>query len=188
MHEQWLDNNLAMSDSESIVHNVNQNSSHILKTTTIVDIKSLTKTNDNQSEANDNSSTLLAQTVEHCEKNFITSSRHVFEKTTTTATVVMSQREDTAKTNKNFVVDSDLKTMSHKNFTLPFDPSPPSQCTLGVSSETMLSPAEVPFGRRYAEISQFKNHPNIEWLVKVIILSFCLVSFFFSFAKDYSKN
>lgn len=55
--------------------------------------------------------------------------------------------------------------MSHKNFTLNFDhpsPSSPSQ-TLVTTSETMLSPAEVPFGRRYAEISQFKNHPNIEW-------------------------
>lgn len=179
MHEQSLDNNLAMSDSELFVHNINQNSSHILKTTAIVDIKSLTKTNGNQSNAlNNKSSTLIAHTVEHCERvkkisDFITSSRHVLE--TSTATVVLNQREGTENRDKNFVVNADFKTMSHKNFMLSFDsPIPPSSAspsqhtiTLGVASENMLSPAEVPFGRRYAEISQFKNHPNVEWLVQV---------------------
>lgn len=167
MHEHSLDNNLAM--SESIVHKLHQNSSHTLKSTTIVDIKSLT-TNDNQSNVSNNNnninSTLLTRTVEHCERSkkytdFITSSRHVFE-ATTNATVVLRRKEDTVNNNRNFVVDS--RAMSHKNFMLSFDsPSSSQPPTLDVSSETMLSPAEVPFGRRYAEISQFKNHPNIEW-------------------------
>lgn len=173
MHEQSLDNNLAMSDS--IVHKAHRNSSHTLKSTTIVDIKSLTA-HDNQSNAFNNnnniSSTLLTtRTVEHCERaqkisDFIASSRHVFE-ASTESTVVVNQRrrEDTANNNKDFVVDLDLRNMSHKNFILSFDsPSSSSQPPFaGVSSETMLSPAEVPFGRRYAEISQFKNHPNVEW-------------------------
>lgn len=58
--------------------------------------------------------------------------------------------------------------MSHKNLVLNFEHSSPSSPTSQVmasttSETTLLSPAEVPFGRRYAEISQFKNHPNIEW-------------------------
>lgn len=168
MHEHTLDNNLAM--SESIVHKLHQNSSHTLKSTTIVDIKSLT-TNDNQSNVNNNNninSTLLTRTVEHCERSkkysdFITSSRHVFEATTNSTVVLRQRKEDTVNNNRDFVVDS--RAMSHKNFMLSFDSpsSTSSQPPLGVSSETMLSPAEVPFGRRYAEISQFKNHPNIEW-------------------------
>lgn len=167
MHEQPLSNNLAMSESESIVHKAHQTSSHILKSTTIVDIKSLT-TNDNQSNAfnNNNNSTLLTRTVEHCERakkysDFIASSRHVFEETTATTVVLNQRKEDTANNN------IDLKIMSHKNFILSFDSpsssSSPSQPALIVSGESMLSPAEVPFGRRYAEISQFKNHPNVEW-------------------------
>lgn len=31
------------------------------------------------------------------------------------------------------------------------------------SSDILLSPAEVPFGRRYAEIAQFRSHPNVDW-------------------------
>jgi hypothetical protein len=166
MHEQSLDNNLAM--SESIVHKLHQNSSHTLKSTTI-DIKSLT-TNDNQSNVFNNNnninSTLLTRTVEHCERSkkysdFITSSRHVFE---ATSIVVLRQRkEDTVNNNRECsVVDLNLEAMSHKNFMLSFD-SPSSTSQPVLSSETMLSPAEVPFGRRYAEISQFKNHPNVEW-------------------------
>lgn len=168
MHEQSLDNNLAM--SESIVHKVHQNSSHTLKSTTIVDIKSLT-TNDNQSNVFNNNnkinSTLLTRTVENCERakkysDFITSSRHVFEASTTETVVLRQRTEDTVNNNRTFVVNP--KTMSHKNFMLSFDsPSSTSQAPLAVGSETILSPAEVPFGRRYAEISQFKNHPNVEW-------------------------
>lgn len=30
-------------------------------------------------------------------------------------------------------------------------------------ADALLSPAEAPLGRRYAEISQFKSHPNVEW-------------------------
>lgn len=168
MHEQSLDNNLAM--SESIVHKLHQHSSHTLKSTTIVDIKSLT-TNDNQSNVSNNNNnningTVLTRTVERSKKcsDFITSSRHVFEATTASTVVLRQRREDTVNNNREFAVDLDLKAMSHKNFMLSFD-SPPSTAppALDVSSETMLSPAEVPFGRRYAEISQFKNHPNVEW-------------------------
>lgn len=150
MHEQSLENNLAM--SESIVH---KNSSHMLKATTIVDIKSLTRTNDNQSNSFNNNNTILTstRTVEHHSKkisDFIASSRHVFEATTSTETVVLDS------------VNNNSSKMSHKNFTLAFDSSSSSSPSQPVSSD-MLSPAEVPFGRRYAEISQFKNHPNIEW-------------------------
>jgi hypothetical protein len=60
--------------------------------------------------------------------------------------------------------------MSHKNLVLNFDHNPPplppsssSSLQSFSTSDIVLSPAEVPFGRRYAEISQFKNHPNIEW-------------------------
>jgi len=58
----------------------------------------------------------------------------------------------------------------HKNFVLNFDHSPTSSSATNTSpmalpaaDETLMSPAEAPFGRRYAEISQFKNHPNVEW-------------------------
>lgn len=52
-----------------------------------------------------------------------------------------------------------------KNFSLNLQ----HQTTVESQSETpasetcLTSPAEAPFGRRYAEISQFKNHPNVEW-------------------------
>lgn len=52
-----------------------------------------------------------------------------------------------------------------KNFVLNFhrQKSSDSQPETPASEPSITSPAEAPFGRRYAEISQFKNHPNVEW-------------------------
>jgi hypothetical protein len=38
-----------------------------------------------------------------------------------------------------------------------------SQKTQPNIADSLLSPAEVPLGRRYAEIALFKSHPNVEW-------------------------
>ena len=95
--------------------------------------------------------------------DFITSyRRHDFRKETT-AVVALSCKEDNINNNCDISTTSSTTTgvgvMSHQNFVLSFDrqQTPPTQI------ETLLSPAEAPFGRRYAEISQFKNHPNVEW-------------------------
>lgn len=53
-----------------------------------------------------------------------------------------------------------------KNFVLNFHRQKSVETTqpeTPASETSITSPAEAPFGRRYAEISQFKNHPNVEW-------------------------
>lgn len=57
-----------------------------------------------------------------------------------------------------------------KNFVLNFHrqksvetPTTPAETPASECCSSLTSPAEAPFGRRYAEISQFKNHPNVEW-------------------------
>lgn len=97
--------------------------------------------------------------LEH--NDFITHRRHDYckETSTTTAVIALSYKEDNINNNCDIASTSN---MSHQNFVLSFDrqQTPPSQLN---ACETLLSPAEAPFGRRYAEISQFKNHPNVEW-------------------------
>ena len=144
---------------------------------------------DNQSSLNNNNNnskncTSSTNTVvdNYCENmslkisEFIASSRHDYAKepssaSITSAAVALSYSED--RINNNFAVPKasshGVDIMSHKNFTLSFEQhqnpstvSSTSQMLLS-DSETLLSPAEAPFGRRYAEISQFKNHPNVEW-------------------------
>lgn len=70
--------------------------------------------------------------------------------------VVLSYSEDSINNNCGSI-STGVGVMSHSNFVLSFDHQ---QSPTG---ETLLSPAEAPFGRRYAEISQFKNHPNVDW-------------------------
>lgn len=147
-------------------------------------------TNDNHKLADNNQSSLInnnctnnRNTVvdNYCENmslkisKLIASSRHdcVKEDTSVTSSAIaLKFSED--RINNNCVVakpSHGVDIMSHKNFTLSFDQhqstvsssTTSSQMLMGVGSETLLSPAEVPFGRRYAEISQFKNHPNVEW-------------------------
>jgi hypothetical protein len=96
--------------------------------------------------------------------SFVTHRHEIRKETSTTAVVAMSYSEDNINNNCDISTSTSstngVGVMSHQNFVLSFDhqqtPSP-SAC------ETLLSPAEAPFGRRYAEISQFKNHPNVEW-------------------------
>ena len=142
---------------------------------------------DNQSSLNNNcTSSTNTVVANYCENmslkisEFIASSRHGYVKepppaSITSAAVVLSYSED--RINNNFAVSKTshgVDSMSHKNFTLSFDqhqnnPNPSTVSSTSTSqmllsdSETLLSPAEAPFGRRYAEISQFKNHPNVEW-------------------------
>lgn len=65
----------------------------------------------------------------------------------------------------NSITSTTTTTMSNKQFVLTFDHEQLQSTTLSSSSasDTLLSPAEQPFGRRYAEISQFISHPNVEW-------------------------
>lgn len=137
---------------------------------------------DNQSSLNNCTSNTNTVVANYCENmslkisEFIASSRHGYVKeppptSITSAAVVLSYSED--RINNNFAVPKashGVDIMSHKNIALSFDqhqnPSTVSSSTsqmLLCDSETLLSPAEAPFGRRYAEISQFKNHPNVEW-------------------------
>jgi hypothetical protein len=143
---------------------------------------------DNQSSLNHNctsSSSTNTVVANYCENmslkisEFIASSRHGYVKepppaSITSAAVVLSYSED--RINNNCAVSKvshGVDRMSHKNFTLSFDQHQNQSATVSSSSttsqmllsdsETLLSPAEAPFGRRYAEISQFKNHPNVEW-------------------------
>lgn len=137
---------------------------------------------DNQSSLNNCTSSTNTVVANYCENmslkmsEFIASSRHGYVEephpaSITSAAVVLSYSED--RINNNFAVPKvshGVDIMSQKNFALSFDQhqnsstvsSSTSQMILS-DSETLLSPAEAPFGRRYAEISQFKNHPNVEW-------------------------
>lgn len=65
----------------------------------------------------------------------------------------------------NSITSTTTTTMSNKNFVLTFDHEQLQSTSLlsSSASESLLSPAEQPFGRRYAEISQFISHPNVEW-------------------------
>lgn len=176
MHEASTDfstsNNLVITESLHTNHH-HHHSGHTL---TKLDIKSLTKDNHtleisehNQTALNNNSTltkatnTVVRGLVDSKLIDFVTH-RHDIRKATSTTAVVLSYSEDNI--NNNCDIASTTSTagvgvMSHQNFVLSFDhqqtPSPLSAC------ETLLSPAEAPFGRRYAEISQFKNHPNVEW-------------------------
>lgn len=172
MHEQSSNSdNLVIAES---LH-TNHHSSHTLSQ---LNIKSLTNDNHkllevtehNQSVLNNNctltkaTNTVVRGIVDFKKHNIFHTPRHGFRKDSSTAAVVLSYSEDSYNNNNNCDVISTSSTgvgiMSHQNFVLSFDqqtPSPMNAC------ETLLSPAEAPFGRRYAEISQFKNHPNVEW-------------------------
>lgn len=184
MHEQTKaefsgSNNLVISES---LH-TNHHSSH---TQTKLDIKSLT--NDNHKQSNQtvlhNNRTLTKATntvvrgiVDFKTLNYFDTSRHDIQSesaTTTARTTLLSYSEDNINNNNqkdicDNPVTSTTRTgvgiMSHNNFVLSFEHQQQSQQTPSPlsGSETLLSPAEAPFGRRYAEISQFKNHPNVEW-------------------------
>ncbi|CRK92539.1 CLUMA_CG006082, isoform A [Clunio marinus] len=152
----------------------NQHSGHIL---TKLNIKTLTQDNHKQQmteynqSANNNctltkaTNTVVRETVESKLRDFVTR-RHDYHKET--STIVMSCKEDNINNNNCDIPSTSNHTigvgiMSHKNFELSFDHQP-SPSSLN-SCDTLLSPVEAPFGRRYAEISQFKNHPNIEWSI-----------------------
>jgi hypothetical protein len=162
MHEQTSSDNLVIVES---LH-TNHHSGHTL---TKVDA------NDNQPVAAalalSNNRTLTKATntvvrgiVDSKLNSFITHRHEIRKETSTTAVVAMSYSEDNINNNCDISTSTSstgVGVMSQQNFVLNFDhqqtPSPLSAC------ETLLSPAEAPFGRRYAEISQFKNHPNVEW-------------------------
>lgn len=126
-------------------------------------------TNDNQSSTSTNTvADNYREKMSLKISEFIASSRHEQPTTATVTAIALSYSED--RINNNCAVSSQshagLDIMSNRNFTiLSFDQHQSSSSTqlLMDGSETLLSPAEVPFGRRYAEISQFKNHPNVEW-------------------------
>jgi hypothetical protein len=170
MHEQAsssFSRNLTMKESLHLTH---QHSNHALTNDnhTLVNNQSPLTNN-----INNNCSSTTNSTVESCEtlslkfKDFIASSRHacVSESTVITATTaVLSYSEDRINNNSDASSSNGLAIMSHKNFMLSFDQQHPSSTQAFVGGgETLMSPAEAPFGRRYAEISQFKNHPNVEW-------------------------
>lgn len=159
MHEQTSN-----SDNLVITESLNRQSSHTLSkldiSTATNDNHTLEATEHNQSSPNNNNRTLTKATntvvrgiVDFKKLNRFDTSRH--EESSATA-VVLSYSEDNINNNCGHI-STGVGVMSHNSFVLSFDhqPSP--------SSETLLSPAEAPFGRRYAEISQFKNHPNVEW-------------------------
>lgn len=67
-------------------------------------------------------------------------------------------------------VNGGVSVMSlKKNFSLNLQQHQTTTTTNGsqpatpASDASLTSPTEAPFSRRYAEISQFKNHPNVEW-------------------------
>lgn len=62
--------------------------------------------------------------------------------------LIPSQVQGSDVDNNNGNRDSTISMHSHKSQTL---------------ADSLLSPAEVPLGRRYAEIAQFKSYPNVEW-------------------------
>lgn len=178
MHEQ-ASTDFSKSDNLVITESLHTNLQHHYHSghtaLTKLDIKSLTKdnhspdvTSHNQSAFNNNctlnkaTNTVVRGIVD---SKLINSSivlhRHDIRQETSTATaVVLSYSEDNINNNCDIASTSrtnGVGVMSHQNFVLSFDQQSPSAC------ETSLSPAEAPFGRRYAEISQFKNHPNVEW-------------------------
>jgi hypothetical protein len=169
MHEQTSQSdNLVITES---LH-TNRHASHTL---THLDIKSLTNDNHklevtehNQSALNNNCTlTRATNTVVRGIVDFkqlrLPFTRHEYQqKSSTRASVaVLSSSEDSINNNSDIASTPSTGVMSHSSFALTFEhqqtPSPAD------SSETLMSPAEAPFGRRYAEISQFKNHPNVEW-------------------------
>lgn len=178
MHEQ-SSSDFSNSDNLVITETLHthQHSGHTL---TQLDTNSLTNDNHllevtehNQSAFNNNrtltkaTNTVVRGIVDFKKlKTVFNTPRHDFhEKSSTAAAVVLSYSEDSNNNSCDVISTSSTSlgvgVMSHKNFVLSFEhqqtPSPVS------ASETLLSPAEAPFGRRYAEISQFKNHPNVEW-------------------------
>lgn len=176
MHEQ-SSSEFSKSDNLVIAETMHshQHSGH---TITNLDIRSQTNDNHklevtehNQSAFNNNrtltkaTNTVVRGIVDFKKLNVFNTLRHdLREKSSTAAAVVLSYSEDKINNNCDVITTSSTSgvgVMSHKNFVLSFDhqqtPSPLS------ASETLLSPAEAPLGRRYAEISQFKNHPNVEW-------------------------
>ena len=176
MHEQSTSgfsksNNLVIAET---LH-THQHSGHTL---TNLDIKSLTNDNHkpevtehNQSAFNNNrtltkaTNTVVRGIVDFKKLDVLNSLRHDLRKEpSTAAALVLNYSEDNINNNCDVISTqsiSGVSVMSHTNFVLSFDhQQTPAQ--LG-TSETLLSPAEAPFGRRYAEISQFKNHPNVEW-------------------------
>jgi hypothetical protein len=170
MHEQanggrtaFFDN-LTMKESLQLTH---QHSSHALTKMLANDNHILA---DNQSHLNNNSCLTNSDNLSVTFTEFIASSRHVgagTSTTTATSAVVLSYSEDRINNNSAASPSSSssphgVGIMSHKNFMLSFD-QPHQSTSSFVNGEALMSPAEVPFGRRYAEISQFKNHPNVEW-------------------------
>lgn len=176
MHEQSI-SGFSKSDNLVIAETLHahQHSGHIL---TQLEIKSLTNDNHklevtehNQSAFNNNltltkATNTIVRGIEDFKKlDVLNTLRHDLQKeSSAAAALVLSYSEDNINNNCDVISSqstSGVSIMSHKNFVLSFDhqqtPSPLS------ASETLLSPAEAPFGRRYAEITQFKNHPNIEW-------------------------
>lgn len=171
MHEQA--NNISSILKESL-HSTHQNSNHALTNDNLTLV-------DNQSHLNNNCSTtkIVEKSCENLNlrfSEFFASSRHGFvsESTSTTkAAIVLSYNQDRINNNSgtaSYSPSNGVEIMSHKNIMLSFDQqhqnsstSSTSTAQVFVNSETLMSPAEAPFGRRYAEISQFKNHPNVEW-------------------------
>lgn len=187
MHEQ---SSTEFSNSDNLVIteslHTNHHSSHTLlskldtqKSLTNDNHKLVEVTKHNQSALNNTctltkaTNTVVRGIVDFKKHNIFHTPRHDFRKDSSTAAVVLSSySEDSFNNNSNKnnnnscdVISTSIRStgveiMSHQNFVLSFDqqtPSPLNAC------ETLLSPAEAPFGRRYAEISQFKNHPNVEW-------------------------
>lgn len=179
MHEQTSSDiavdNLVITESVHVNH---RNFTRLTMPTTNQQLDSTSKTNDNHTVeltmhngnlANNNCSLIEQPKLLTTHKTsklsgIITSFRHDYRKEASIAAVFMNHSED--HINNNFDSPSTPQTpgvgiMSHKGFVLGFDHGTPSP--LNPNSDTILSPAEAPFGRRYAEISQFKNHPNVEW-------------------------
>lgn len=177
MHEQRSSE--ASKSENLVIAETLQTHQHSGHTLTQLDIKSLTNDNHklevtehNQSAFNNNrtltkaTNTVVRGIVDFKTLNVFNTPRHEhLRRESSTAAVVLSYSEDNINNNCDVISTSSTTSgvgiMSHKHFVLSFDhqqsPSPLS------ASETLLSPAEAPFGRRYAEISQFKNHPNVEW-------------------------
>lgn len=168
MHEQTSrSDNLVITES---LH-TNRHSSH---TRAHLDIKALTNDNHSLGVAKHTSSawnrncTKATNTVVRGILDFkqlrLPLARHEcqIESSPATSVAVLSYSDDRINNNCDIAsTPSTAGVMSHDRFVLSFEhqqsPSPVD------ASETLVSPAEAPFGRRYAEISQFKNHPNVEW-------------------------
>lgn len=160
MHEQTkteFSNSANLVISESL--HTHHHSGHTL---TKLGINSLT--NDNHKQSNQVANRTITKATDTVVRGIVDFKKLNYFDTTTRhdiqaqSTAVLSYSEDNINNNSDCSPSTGVGTMSHNNFVLSFDhqqsPSP---------TETLLSPAEAPFGRRYAEISQFKNHPNVEW-------------------------